>query len=365
MVNLRKVIRKAKGGHLPKEFDAAHDLCFVVHDYLAQFIVSGEDAGVFSTSIVLENIHEQELLEAMDDIFGWLDATKKLEDRARLLKTIALPAVLSDLLHCLYEALESSRKAKLNVTYILLRKPIQESLFLIESAVLDGIDFSEKLASDPLKLRPKNAGGIEGHKQRIEAVLTKIGELDRFDAAYLAQLRYDKAEDGFDGICNLAIHLFTEHKAIRTEKLNINFIFSDWGAKLTQWSFLYSRLPYLLVYMLLIIEFIGNELFPTDPEYLGHSKRQVSALVALWRKELTPEYLTPQLEKFASRTAQDLFSHCKEYGFRKPTQRDLIRMAASGAFPGESAVDVKARFNAFASAADLNKEEFRKTQQKK
>lgn len=42
------------------------------------------------------------------------------------------------------------------------------------------------------------------------------------------------------------MHLFADHKALRTEALNVDFILSNSEILLSQWSFLYSRLPYLM-----------------------------------------------------------------------------------------------------------------------
>jgi hypothetical protein len=94
------------------------------------------------------------------------------------------------MLLCVYEALQASRKGTLNVTFILLRKPLQETLFLLESIIIGELDFASKLANNPLLLRPKTAGGLDGHKARISCVLTTIGQNGRFDANYIAQLRY-------------------------------------------------------------------------------------------------------------------------------------------------------------------------------
>ena len=78
--------------------------------------------------------------------------------------------------------------------------------------------------------------------------------------------------------------LFTSHEAIRTEPLNINFIFSGMDAKLTQWSYFYGRLPYLLAYMHRIVEHVCATIAPTDPIYLHDMDRRISALVLLWWK---------------------------------------------------------------------------------
>jgi hypothetical protein len=192
------------------------------------------------------------------------------------------------------------------------------------------------------------AAGACAHTKRIEQVLDVLGESQRFDARYIAQLRYDKeANDGFDGICNKAIHLFTEHKAIQTEPLNINFIFSDVDAMLTQWSYLYSRLPYLLFYMHRVVEHICAEVAPTDPEYLRYLDRRLSALVLLWWDSIEPPYLEPHLRRFVLATRDWLFSHCADAGYRQPSRPDLVKMAETGAIPGEVSRTTKNRIKKF------------------
>jgi hypothetical protein len=273
---------KQKGGYPLPTFKVAHNLCVCIHDILAQFLISGMKSNVFAQRIKFRGPSEASAFTGVADIFDWLESSGRTVERAAVIKTVVLPAVLSDVLQCVSEALEASCKAKLNVTFILLRKPIQESLFLLESIVIDEVDFASKLTDSPLALRGRSAGGLDPHARRIDTVLETIGEKKRFNAGYLAQLRYSKEEDGFDGICNLATHLFTQHEAIRTKSLNINFIFSDWDAKVTQWTFLYSRLPYLLVYLWRVVEHIGESIAPTHPEYLADMSRRIAALVILW-----------------------------------------------------------------------------------
>lgn len=341
---------KNKSGFLPKEFFVAHDLCFTVHDIMTQFLVSGEQSGVFTARVHFADKSEAASFGEAEDIFDWLETTKRLDDRARVLKALVLPAVLSDMLHCLYEALECSRKGKLNVSYALIRKPLQESLFVLESIVLDEAGFAEKLATNPLMLRPHTAGGVEGHARRIQQVLDITGTTDFFDARYLAQLRYEKVEDGFDGICNKAIHLFTEHKAIRTELLNINFVFSGLEAKVSQWSYLYGRLPYVLVYAWRVIEQVGTSLCLTHPAYDQDMSRRVAAFVTLGARHCT--HITPELQKFHDAYRSWLLDHCKQMGAARPLKRDVERMALTGALPGEAPAIVAARHAAFEAMAE-------------
>lgn len=331
-------------GVLPKEFFPAHDLCFLVHDVMAEFLASGERHKIFTGRIDLSDDDAAEL-EASDDLLAWLEQTGRLAERARVLKAVVLPAVLSDLLHFLYTALQCSQKGKLNVTYALIRKPIQENLYVLESMVLGEITFADLLATAPLKLRPKNAGGVEGHTDRIRRVLEVIQQDQVFDAAYMAQLRYAKVEDGFDGICNKAMHLFTEHPAIQTEAMNINFVFSDFDEKLTQWRYLYGRLPYVLVYLWSVLEHIGGTLSMTVPEYMLDIHRRIAALMIL--STLRTVAINQQLAHFAIKHEHWLNAHCVERGFRYPRTRDLKRMALTGAFPGEPDADVKRRLVGF------------------
>ena len=346
--------KNKKGRFLPEQFDIAHDLCFVIHDVMLQIIKSGEEGKFFVTKINLLDGEEEELNNT-DDIFSWLESTNRIEDRAKILVSRILPAVLSDSLHCTYEALENSRKAKLGVTYILIRKTLQESIYVLESMVLDKLHFAESMVNNPLRLRPKNAGGIEGHEKRINEVLSVIGENNRLDASYIANLRYNKkTDDSFDGICNHAMHLFTEHKSIRTDNLNINFIFSGEEQKFSQWSYFYSRFPYLLFYMHQMVEYIVSAIAPTSQDYLDDINRRISALIMLWWENTDEHYRCPPLKNFYEETEKWLNFHCIENGYHAPKGKDLKRMSERGALPGESLMSVKKRNMKFSLHAAYN-----------
>jgi hypothetical protein len=341
--------------HLPESYWTAHELCFAVHDVMTQLLVSGEKASAFSMSFEFRDKADRAAFEKADDIFVWLEQSRRVDEQAAFLVTTAFPAVLSDMLHCFYEALEVSRKAKLTISFMLVRKPLQESLYLLESVIADRSDFAEKLALDPVKLWSQTGGGVEVHAKRIQKVLDTIGESHRFNAEYLAQLRYDKtARDGFDGVCNKAMHLFTKHDAIRTEPLNINFIFSGMDAKLTQWSYFYSRLPYLLVYMHRIVEHVYATIMPTDPVYLQDMDRRISALVLLWWDTIEPPYNEPHLENFVLTTRDWLLEHCREAGYRPPNRLDLEKMADTGAYPDEPQAKIAERNLRYTKAAEAN-----------
>lgn len=338
------ILRNTKGSFLPSELMLDHEFCFVLHDVLAQALVSGEKSEIFNVTMPFDNDAERLSFEKSDDVFDWLDETGREDERTKLLKVVVLPAVLSDMLHCIYECLECSRKGKLAVAYMLIRKPIQESLYLLESIVLDENDFSQKLSEDPLKLGSSNAGGVEGHQKRIEAVLQAIGKDTAMCSEYLARLRYDKkCEDSFDGICNQAIHLFTSHRSIKTENLNVNFIFSGDDSKMTQWLYLYTRLPYLLNYIYAVVDHILESICLTSPEYQDYIQRRISAYAIMCWSKMDENYKSEPGKKYFEDSAMWLFQNCNENGFRHPKGKDLMKIARTGRFPGESKISGKMR----------------------
>jgi hypothetical protein len=339
---------------LPKKYIKAHELSYLIHDVMTEIYVSGMQGNFFTTTIDLEK-NDLNNLENAENIFAWLEQENRVQDRARILKTVVLPAILSDMLHCIYEALNTSKKGKLNISYMLVRKPIQESLYVLEEIVLNELRFSENLALDPLKLRSQNAGGVQKHAERICNVLNVIDENDRFDALYIAQLRYDKTQyDSFDGVCNRAMHLFTEHNAIRTEKLNINFIFSGWEQKITQWSYLYSRLPYLLLYILRIVEYIVKSIALTTQEYLDDIERRIASSIILWSEDIDERYKNEQLNQFVRVAESWLNLHCQQYGHKMPIRKDLLHMSQTGAYPDENFFALKKRNMKYKLHALLN-----------
>lgn len=329
---------------LPDECINGHNLCFINHDILVQLLASGEEQSVFWHRMYFKNIQEKDNFEKSQDLFEWLEKYKKIEDRKQILKTVVFPALLSEFLHFIYESLNTSKKAKLTVSYSLLRKPIQEVLYIFELLLVDIDKFTEQIMTEPEKLYSQSCGGIDIHKKRISNVINILGASDLFDPDYMAQLRYNKStDDGFDGICNKAIHLFTAHKSIKTEPININFIFSGSDSKLTQWYYLYTRLPYILVYARMVIEKVASTICLTSPEYLDDVERRSSAALLLWETDIKERYMNEYFNKFISSTKNRLFSQCKENGYSIPSLADLRKMRDTGAFPKESRYSIKTR----------------------
>lgn len=338
--------------HLPEVFHEGYDCCFFAHDLCANAIKSGFDQKIFSYDDELED----------DDEAGELsDIVQKLNDSgqsARLPKILVsriFPAVLSDLLHSIFEALEAARKGKLTIALTLLRKPLQDNLMVLESIIQDEAAFAMRLSETPPRFR--RGDDLPSHIKRISKVLELIEHSETFDSTYLGQLRYDKThEDSFDRYCNKATHLITSNHNLTTNPYDLNFIFPSSKSMHAQWYFIFSRLPYILSYTHLMCEYIMEKFALTYPQFQDDMKRRLGARYVLNCLKLSTLNQMPGSD-FLSDLAGYFFSwieeHCTEEGYAEPDLPALIRMADCGAFPGESEESVKARFEAFEQLAKI------------
>lgn len=310
---------------------------------------SGVDQKAFYTTVTFSSDVERASFETSDNILLWLQEHGRSSELESVMASQVFPAALSDALNLFYEALEASRKGKLIVSFILLRKPLQETLYLFEMMLINRSEFAAKLASDPALLALRAVTGRDTHATRVSRACELMGCTDIFDPKYLANLRYNKyAEDSFAGTCDKAIHLFTDYKPIRTEAPNINFIFSTGDNLSSQWSYLYSRLPYLMFYFYMITEFICAEISPTSANYIEDMLRRIIASMLIWWETVPDDYVSTPIAQMVSAMSAWLTANCGERGFPAPSAQDLRVMADEGSFPGESAEAIARRQASFA-----------------
>lgn len=164
--------------------------------------------------------------------------------------------MLSDFLHFVYEALQCSAKGKLTVAYALLRKPLKENLFYFEWLLADPEEFMHRFTQGLVEeIAIPGSLSREERVRIIQEATSKTQAGDWLPSDFIYSLRYNKkSEYGLEMAWQKATHLVTTMGTLRTEKANLNFVFSNEEAQYSQWDHLYLVLPLLLFHAVQVIE---------------------------------------------------------------------------------------------------------------
>jgi len=218
---------------------------------------SGVAADIFSTHIELKRKEDCEAIKNLsnEEILSWLYNKGYKADTLILLYKQIASAVLSDFCHFIFMALKSSSAAKTAVAYSLFRKPFKDNLFLLEWLLGEPTDFIPKFYfEEPEKYEPSRV--TEARKiEIINSAIEKTKFRSFYDPEFIYEMRYDKQSTwGFEPMWNQSMHVVTTYKTYKTEKQNLNFIFSNDDDRYDQWNHIYSFVPYLLFYAYDIID---------------------------------------------------------------------------------------------------------------
>jgi hypothetical protein len=274
----------------------SHDFCATILNIILQYIESGFKHEIFLENINITKEQETELSSYDGHIFEWLAEKNMHAEISSVIYRTTFPALLRDSISCTKESIRCARNGSMTPAFMLIRKPLQESLYIYESMLLSPAAFVNSMSCEHHKLQPHTAGGVEQQTKRVQRVLEMLGVDCILDSEYIAKLRYKKDDyDSLDGICNKAMHLITSHHAIKTEELNLNIIFSDKHAINTQRLFYFSRLPYLLFYFYHVFEGIASIIHPTEPSYLEDMNTRISAGLCAINMLIPEKYKTNQM----------------------------------------------------------------------
>src|SRR3990167_10817827 len=115
----------------PEDFAYAHGLCMLVCKFSMQIVFSGHANNIFGLKV---EASEEEIaqLDVSQNIWEWLEQTGRDKDRTELTARVAFQAVLEDMMVCLEKAVECAGEGKMTLAFMLLRKPLEESLIILE-----------------------------------------------------------------------------------------------------------------------------------------------------------------------------------------------------------------------------------------
>jgi|GEM_PF-3390807 len=272
---------------LPQRHWFAHDYCMMIHDLLAQVVVEGEKAGIFNIKITDESGDLIEKLKANQehDLITFLEKEERFGEIFMLLYKQVCVAIVSDMTHFIYEALQCSKKGKLTVTFSLLRKPLVENLLYLEYLLTDPGAFIINFWKGEI-----DHFGL-GQRQEIDAlaIVKLIYEkypLPQFeDAEFIHDIRYKKdSHQSFQTYFQKATHLVTQARSYKTENTNFNFIYSDAETHEIQWDGLYSYLPIVLFHAYQVIEALLKIVRERSGKELDITDGRVAVGYILWEK---------------------------------------------------------------------------------
>ena len=272
---------------LPPRHSFAHSYCFLLHDALGRMVVNATKEMFWETlelSVLPEDARKEFTESKMVGarLIDWLEENGQRDFVERLYEKRVIHALVIDACSFIYEALRCSEKGKLAITFALLRKPLRENLLVLELLLGDRARFFELFSKDIGKLGIYALPKSETALPIITKALSRIRLSETFNAEFLFDLRYAKHKHfSLEGLWNKAAHLVTTARHFPTEPENFNFVFSDLEAHDTQWDALYSRLPYLLLYFVEVVEsLMQHAVSDWTPDDRDHSQRDLGLSIA-------------------------------------------------------------------------------------
>jgi hypothetical protein len=316
---------------LPDQYYFSHKYSLCLNEYLANLIVFGEQNKVYSVPIHFKDKrHDEEVSQLRlkgKEIALWLEKNGYRDELEKMMLRTLYPALLWDLHQFVAEALECSEKARLTVTYALLRKPFRDDLFYLEWLLAKPRDFIVTFQdNNPTEysldkmLREDKVRGI------VKEAVSKTAKKDSVDPDVIYDMRYNKiVEYSFDAMWNKALHLITTAKTHSTEHRNMNFIFSDDEDRAYQWRHIYSFLPVALDYAVDVAEslmytMVGDQ---RPNYYVDFFHRELG--FAVWSKEVVDWQDNPKLSSEMPNDLDDLHFACPKCNKVIDMQGNLAR----------------------------------------
>jgi len=244
--------------YLPNQFWSKHDLCFSLVSQIEEFVIDKQYNKLRYMSIPLT---EHDLLPTdNENLYEYLLRTNRKEEHDMFVYANIVNALLMDTCYFLQEALDCSLKMRLSVTYALLRKPFVYNLLVFLQLLYDD-EFLDKFINNESFDSTKVSN--EDKKNLIRLSLKNSVSLKEENVDDIYDVIFNKKNhDSIINYSEKALHLSTTRNDYKTEKMNLNFVFSTYNNNLSLWEYLYSKLPLLLLYLndvldSLVIPFVG------------------------------------------------------------------------------------------------------------
>jgi hypothetical protein len=311
---------------LPKKYHFTHNTCVIAYDLIGEIIKSPTYKELTVTSIQLEK-GDEKVVDRLDKdihVLDWLKSTDKKDQISTVLGKHLLCSIVADFCSFMYESLNCAKKGKMSVAYALLRKPLTDELLLLEQLLVNRNELIDRFyhSGEPKQYDPshKSVGG-EKVKQIINESINLLDGITPFDFDLIYKLRYDKTiPGGLNGMMNHAHHIVTTDPNYKTERQNLNFIFSGEDDYKRYWEHYYYLVPYLLIYTSAIVDRIAFSFLKTKEELRAVKELRRYIAYIFWSNEtqLEDSKLTNKLLKAIGEAIAIKCNKCKfENNFEK------------------------------------------------
>jgi len=251
---------------LPDDFVFSHNICVRLYDQLVELLLNENFREKTNVEVDLNEGQLDDFTNS-ENVLDWLKELDLMQDRQEIISRNLVLALASDVCHFIYQALDSAKNMKLTVAFTLIRKPFLENLSILEQLLVKEERFIQLFGENPNKFEPTKLAK-EGNVDIIKECIKKIEGYSALHADILYELRWDKSNpNSIYANTNLATHLVTtRNSSYRTDSLNLNLIFSnneDWEDQL---QYFYYYVPYLLTYLLEVVDtyFFEKEIMDKD-----------------------------------------------------------------------------------------------------
>lgn len=237
--------------HLPEQFHQKHRTCEFLIYQMEDLLLDQTFDGLRTSTIQLEAPLS---MEADEHILDFLIRIGKSDQHDEFITSIVLNSLIIDSVQFLQSAMHASLQQRLTVAFSLIRKPFVYNLLTVLRVGLTS-DFLEQFNKDAdfdTTAVPK-----ENIKELLE-LSEQVLFTKSITAGDLFEFIFDQtAPSSLINISNKALHpSTTRNRNNLTGIQNLNFMFSTKDDHLSQWDYLYNRLPMLLLYFNEILDFI-------------------------------------------------------------------------------------------------------------
>jgi len=244
---------------LPSKFWKKHDYLLYVYDVLRDMLIQADGKKLSDIKIEFKSDKDRLAFENSEDLFVWLDENNYKCESIKLFKSHTFFLLLKDFCYFIYESISSIERGKITVGYSLLRKPVRDNLLYMEWLLAYPEDFHNKMLyadSEEYDLLNWKKFNNESKKDIIYKAsnMTHAGDIINHQNI-IYDFRFNANEDfSLQNIWNKATHIVTTSKHYKTERNNLNFLYSDNEIWNDYWNYYYTVMPSIMAYVLEISE---------------------------------------------------------------------------------------------------------------